>query len=144
MQFLSNPRLRLAACLLWCLSWPGVALLLLTPLPFKLISRSDLLGHFLLFGVMTVSVIAFARSRTQIIALSLLSITYGVALEFAQAYVPNRTFDVADAVANGIGGIAGCLLALALLECWIAPSVRRSHPARQSGPSTSAGGSSRS
>lgn len=116
MQILLNPRFRLASCLLWCLAWPAIAVLLLMPLPVRLLARSDLLGHFLLFGVMTVAVIAFARSRAQIIALSLLSIAYGAALEFGQAYVPNRTFDIADAIANTVGGLAGCLLALMLLE----------------------------
>lgn len=116
MQILLNPRFRIASCLAWCLSWPAIAVLLLTPLPFALISRSDLLGHLLLFAVMTVSVVAFARTRTQIIALAILSTGYGIALEFAQAYVPNRTFDVADAIANALGGIAGCFFAIILLE----------------------------
>jgi VanZ family protein len=123
MHVLSRPRLRLSFFILWCLSWPGIALALLTPLPVKLISRSDLLAHFLLFGVMALAVVVFARSRWQIIVLGLLSIIYGVALEFGQAYVPNRTFDIADAIANATGGIAGCLTALALLEYWIKPAL---------------------
>lgn len=135
MQILMSPRFRLASGLAWCLSWPAIAALLLTPLPFRLIARSDLLGHFLLFAVMTVSVVAFARSRVQIMALSLLSIAYGVALEFGQAYVPNRTFDVADAIANGFGGMVGCLGAFVLLDRLI---ERRSQKRR---PVTTAGGS---
>ncbi len=123
MRLLSHPRFRLGACLLWCLAWPGIALLLLTPLPFRLIARSDLLGHFLLFAVMTVAIVSFARSRLQIILLSVISIGYGVALEFAQAHVPNRTFDLADMVANGLGGIVGCGAALLLLECFITPAL---------------------
>ena len=122
MHVLSNPRFRLGALIVWCLCWPGIALLLLTPLPFKLIARSDLLGHFLLFGVMTLAVVTFARSKGQIILLSLVTIGYGVALEFGQGYVPNRFFDIADAIANGIGGIAGCLAALILLEYWVKPA----------------------
>ena len=122
MHVLSNPRFRLSALILWCLSWPGIALLLLTPLPFKLIARTDLLGHFLLFFTMTLAIVTFARSKGQIILLSLITIGYGVALEFGQAYVPNRLFDIADAIANGIGGIAGCLAALILLEYWVKPA----------------------
>lgn len=116
MQILQNSRFRLASCLIWCLSWPAIAILLLTPLPFDMIARSDLLGHLLLFAVMTISTIAFARTPGQIIGLAMLSITYGIALEFGQAYVPGRTFDAADAIANALGGIAGCLGALALRE----------------------------
>ena len=93
-----------------------IAILLLTPLPLRLIARSDLLGHFLLFAVMTTAVVAFARRRWQIAALSLLSVAYSIALEFGQAYVPGRHFDVADAVANAVGGMAGCLLAFVLLD----------------------------
>ncbi len=132
MQILLNPRFRIASCLVWCLSWPAIAIALLTPLPFGFVSRSDLLGHFLLFAVMTAAIAAFARTRTQIIALALLSIAYGIALEFAQAYVPNRTFDAADAIANALGGIVGCLCALILLERLIgkiapAPTSRSSN-----------------
>jgi VanZ family protein len=116
MQILQNSRFRLVSCLVWCLSWPAIAVLLLTPLPFGFISRSDLLGHVLLFAVMTVAVVTFARSRAQIITLALVSVAYGIALEFGQAYVPGRTFDAADAIANALGGFAGCLTALVLLE----------------------------
>lgn len=129
MQILSNQRFRLATCVFWCLSWPAIAVLLLTPLPFGLISRTDLLAHFLLFFVMTTIVIAFARTRLQVITLALGTIVYGVALEFGQAYVPGRTFDAADAIANGIGGITGCLAALVLLERLVTPaSTERSQP----------------
>ncbi|MEZ5931491.1 MAG: VanZ family protein [Alphaproteobacteria bacterium] len=123
MRILHHPRFRLVSCLIWCLSWPAVAALLLTPLPFGFIARSDLLGHVLLFAVMSVAVVTFARSRTQIITLAVLSIAYGVALEFGQAYVPGRTFDVADAIANAVGGVAGCLTALVLLERLVATTT---------------------
>ena len=129
MQLLMNSRFRLAACVFWCLSWPAIALALLTPLPFRLISRTDLLGHFLLFFVMTAAVVAFARTRLQIVVLALLTIAYGIALEFGQAYVPGRTFDIADAIANGAGGIVGCLAALVLLERLLVPaSARQDQP----------------
>lgn len=135
MQILLNPRFRIASCLVWCLSWPAIAVALLTPLPFALMSRSDLLGHLLLFALMTVSVVSFARTRTQIIALAILSTAYGIALEFAQAYVPNRTFDAADAIANALGGITGCLLAIILLERLLGRQTgkgRRTAPANRS------------
>jgi len=123
MYVLSNPRFRLSALILWCLCWPGIALLLLTPLPFQLISRTDLLGHFLLFCAMTLAVITFARSNRQIVLLSLMTVGYGVALEFGQGYVPNRFFDVADAIANVAGGLAGCVAAIVLLKVWINPVI---------------------
>lgn len=135
MQILMSSRFRLASCIAWCLAWPAIAALLLTPLPFRLISRSDLLGHFLLFAVMTVAVVAFARSRLQIMVLSLLSIAYGIALEFGQAHVPGRTFDVADAIANAIGGMAGCVLAMVLLDRLIERPAGKEHRTASTGSS---------
>jgi VanZ family protein len=128
MSLLQSSRFRIASCLAWCLAWPAIAVLMLKPLPFGLISRTDLLGHFLLFALMTLTVLAFARSRAQIIALAVLSIGYGLALEFAQAYVPGRTFDAADAMANAFGGISGCLCALVLFGRLITPHARTKHP----------------
>lgn len=107
---------RITCCVLWCLSWPIIAVMLLRPLPFLLPSRSDLLGHFLLFGVMSVFVIFFARSRKQIIWLSIVTVGLSVALEIAQGFVPHRIFDVADALANMAGGISGCFLALLIFR----------------------------
>lgn len=138
MNILLSSRFRLACCIAWCLSWPAIAVLLLTPLPIALISRADLLGHLALFAVMTFSVISFARRRGQIIALAVLSILYGIALEFGQAYVPGRTFDVADAVANALGGIGGCLFALALLERLFGRSDRAKKPSTGSDRSSRA------
>lgn len=125
MTILQKSRFRFISCLIWCLSWPAIAIALLMPLPINFAVRSDLLAHFLLFAVMAASVIAFSRRRRQVILLAVLSITNGVALELAQAYVPGRTFDAADAIANIIGGIAGCLGALAVLECWFAVTEAR-------------------
>lgn len=128
MTLLQSSRFRIAAFLAWCLVWPAIAVLMLKPLPFGLISRTDLLGHFLLFAAMTAAVLAFARSRAQIIALAVLSTGYGLALEFAQAYVPGRTFDAADVLANAFGGITGCLCALILLGRLISKHATMRHP----------------
>lgn len=116
MHLFSKASVRITCCLSWCLSWPVIAIILLTPLPFDFISRSDLLGHFLLFAVMTITTVTFARNRAQIVMLAVLATAYGVALEWGQGYVPGRMFDSADAVANMVGGIAGCLGALAVLR----------------------------
>ena len=107
-----RPTIRFGCFVLWCLTWPVIAIVLLMPLPFQFMSRTDLLGHFLLFGSMTLPIAVFTRSRMQIILLATLTIVYGVALEFGQAYVPNRTFDAADALANIAGGLAGGVGAL--------------------------------
>ncbi len=44
------------------------------------------------------------------------SFAYGFALEFYQInFVPGRSFDVWDGIADGIGGIGGCLFAKKIL-----------------------------
>ncbi len=122
MLFFKTSHGRLICCLLWCLSWPLIAFLLLKPLPFSLPSRSDLLGHLLLFGCMSALVILFASSRMQIIALSVVTIVLSIALEVTQGYVPHRFFDMADVAANMMGGLGGCALALLLFRNGIAPA----------------------
>lgn len=116
MRMLGSSPIRIASCLLWCLCWPIIAMLLLRPMPFDLPSRSDLLSHFLLFGTMAVVVILFARSRLQILALSTLTIILSLVLEAAQGYVPHRYADVADALANLTGAVAGGILALLIFR----------------------------
>lgn len=127
MRLLGYSPIRVASCLLWCLCWPIIAMLLLRPMPFDLPSRSDLLSHFLLFGTMAVVVILFARSRLQILALSTLTIILSLVLEAAQGYVPHRYADVADALANMTGAVAGGVLALLIFRHL---SASASHAAR--------------
>jgi len=125
MPFLMTPQIRIASCLIWCLSWPVLAIILLMPMPFGFVSRTDLLSHFLLFGAMTLFLVLFARSQTQLILLAALTIIYSLGLEIGQGYVPNRVFDLADAAANLAGGVAGCLGALFIFRAYIQPAKRR-------------------
>ena len=125
MAFLTTPQFRIASCLVWCLCWPALAVLLLTPLPFGFVSRTDLLAHFLVFGAMTAFLVLFVRSQAQLIGLAVLTIIYSLALEIGQGYVPNRVFDVADALANLAGGVTGCPGALFILRTYIRPAERR-------------------
>lgn len=117
-------RVRTACFLLWCLSWPIIAIILLKPLPFAFPSRTDLLGHFLLFGTLSGFVVLFARSQLQILSLAAITIVLSIALEVGQAFVPNRFFDLADVAANIAGGIGGCLLALLIFRAWTSPGGR--------------------
>jgi VanZ family protein len=126
MSLYQSSRFRIVAFVAWCLVWLVLPLIMLKPLPFGFVSRTDLLAHFLLFAVMTIGVLAFIRSRSQIVVLGLLSIGYGLALEVAQAFVPGRTFDVADMLANAVGGITGSLCALILFGLFLSrPATAR-------------------
>lgn len=124
MRWLDQSFIRTAWFLLWCLSWPVITLLLLKPLPFPLPSRSDLLGHFLLFGAMSASVILFARHRVQILILTAVTILLSLGLEAAQAFVPHRLAEWPDALANMTGGLAGGFFALLIVRRFFEKSAR--------------------
>lgn len=128
MLFFKTSTARMIFCLLWCLSWPVIIALLLRPLPFSLPGRTDIVGHFLLFGTMSLAIFLFARSETQIKTLAAVTIIFGVALEVGQAYVPSRYFDVADIIANIVGGFCGGLLACRIFRSWMVPSIQEVSP----------------
>ena len=116
MMPLSTSTFRIVSCLIWCLSWPVIAGLLLKPLPFALVARTDLLGHFLLFGLMTAFLVLFVRRQWQLIGLVVLTILLSAGFEVAQDFVPNRFFDPVDMAATFVGGLAGGGLAVMLLQ----------------------------
>lgn len=128
MTLLQSPSAKRVFCTLWCLSWLIIAVLLLRPLPFNLPSGSDVIGHFALFGIMSLGIISFAARGLQIILLAGITVSLGVVLEFGQAYVPSRYFDVADLVANILGGTIGGLLAHWIFRNWTSTrSIRDAH-----------------
>ncbi|MGX5818423.1 VanZ family protein [Chitinophaga lutea] len=77
----------------------------------------DKIAHFGLFGG-TVILLAYGyyRQKGDINLLALTMITfsvvlYGVAIEFIQKYfAENRSFDMLDVLADGLGAIAGALI----------------------------------
>ena len=53
------------------------------------------------------------RNKRHFIIAGLLCIAYGVAMEFVQKYyVPNRSFDLGDIIADAIGGIIGTVYSI--------------------------------
>jgi hypothetical protein len=116
--------IRLCA-VLWGAAWLGVAAALLLPLGVPTPGRSDLLGHFLLFGAMAFGAVGFARHPGQLTCLALVTVACATALEFAQGLVPYRTFEAIDAVANGTGALAGYGAALLVLYHVIRPAAPR-------------------
>ena len=77
----------------------------------------DKIVHFVLFGG-TVLLLAYGyyKQRNAISWLALFSLAavvtlYGLAIEFIQKYlVPNRSFDMYDLLADGLGALAGALV----------------------------------
>jgi VanZ like family len=109
----------------WGAAWLGVAAALLLPAAVAAPDRTDLVAHFLLFGAMAFGAVGFSRRPGQLACLALTTVALGAALEFAQQFVPYRTFDVIDAVANGVGALAGYAVALLVLYYVIRPAAPR-------------------
>lgn len=108
----------------------GIAGALLMPLPKAAPPYSDLLAHFLLFCGMAVGAVTFSHRFGQLAALALLTGVIGVALECAQGFVPYRTFDPIDAVANLLGAIIGFAVAAITLHFVIRPADPALQPTR--------------
>ena len=108
MQRLLDPRTKRILFRLWCLAWLVTAVLLLAPLRSPLgLSYSDLIAHFLVFACLAFGAVGFSHRGTELTGLAAATIAGGVALEFAQAVVSYRTFDILDMGANTLGAVVG-------------------------------------
>ena len=96
--------------------------------PVRFILRAlpygDKLGHFALYGSITLGAALLVRTRQQAIGAALAIIIVGILDEFRQLFQGGRNFDIADVLAN-LGGISlGLLTALILMR--IAPAASQS------------------
>jgi hypothetical protein len=75
--------------------------------------------HIFLFSVMTVLMsrwllkkgIPYHRDKLYIIVCGLIALAYGIGMEYVQKYwVPLRSFDYTDIVADGVGAILGVVV----------------------------------
>ncbi|ATE74445.1 hypothetical protein CNO08_02115 [Lysobacter capsici] len=100
----------------------------LPPTPF---SQFDKIEHFSAYLAMSAYAgMLFARMRPQAIA-AIGLIAMGVGLEFAQAQLTDsRSGDAADALANGLGALAGLFLARTPVALWLQRVDRRLAPKR--------------
>jgi VanZ family protein len=124
-----DPRARLACALIWGLAWLAVAALMLMPVRAPAPAGSDLVVHFLVFGAMAFAAVAFSRHPGRLAGFAIMTIALGAALEYAQSFVPYRSPAIADAVADGVGALAGYALALLVLYLVIRPAEPRSRAA---------------
>ena len=125
-RLLLDRRARLVCALLWGLAWLVVAvLMLMPPLSGQVPPGSDLVAHFLVFGAMALAAVGFSRRPGQLAWLAVLTIALGGAFEYAQSFVPYRSAELADAVANAAGGLAGYGAALLVLYFVIRPAEPR-------------------
>lgn len=117
MRFFNDPRWQLIAFAFWCLGWAVVSAALLAPVDVPAPARSDLVVHGMLFAAMALAAVSFCPRPAKLFLAALFTLGAGIALEFAQALVPYRHFDVLDAIANSAGsalGFAGALVILYL------------------------------
>lgn len=121
-RLLFDRKARLVCAGLWGVAWLGVVALLLLPLGVAAPGRSDLVGHFVLFAVMAAAAVGFSRRPGELAWLALVTVALGIGLEIAQDFVPYRVSEVADAAANGLGGLAGYGIALLVLYFVIRPA----------------------
>lgn len=123
MRYLARNQVRLAFLILWCCAWPGVGALLLLPIRGPGLAGADLAVHALLFFGMAFACVGFCRRPLDLIGLSLLTLAGSAGLEWAQSFIPSRTFDPLDAIANAFGASFGCVAALAVLVFVLRPAL---------------------
>lgn len=89
----------------------AIEYLALTPAQIKLIENSwDKANHFIAFAALYVT-LHFGFSGLNLGAKVAILLAYGVQIEIAQSFVPNRYFSLLDVVADSIGIVFGILVA---------------------------------
>ena len=89
----------------------AIEYLALTPAQIKLIENSwDKAHHFIAFAALYVT-LHFGFSGLNLGAKVAILLAYGVQIEIAQSFVPNRYFSLLDVVADSIGIVFGILVA---------------------------------
>jgi VanZ family protein len=81
------------------------------------------LDKWIHIGIFTLMVFLWCRSITTLtekksilfIQVAFYFFLYGIAMEFVQKYfIPNRSFDIGDIIADGVGSIMGLIISLKL------------------------------
>lgn len=75
------------------------------------IPESDKVGHVIAYGTLMFWFMQIAKQPQKRVAIAVLLVLLGVGLEFVQAHIPYRDFEVADMVADAIGVAIGWLVA---------------------------------
>jgi VanZ family protein len=96
---------RNSALLFWCLAWLPIAAVSLGPAVET--GLGSHLPHVLVYAVMAAAAVTFARGRAGLVKAAVLAFAIGGLFELAQVFIPYRTADVRDVVANGAGALLG-------------------------------------
>ncbi len=105
------------------LLWLAVSYLALTPDPPPQIDTGwDKANHILAFASLAgAAMLAFSPARSKPAVIAALLVVYGILIEVLQSFVPGRTADAADVVADAVGIALGLLAAWWLLHAIAAP-----------------------
>lgn len=110
-----------AGLLVWTSVFTGrrhrVVRAIMRPIPY-----SDKVGHILLYGALTASVILLLErrrhSRVVVAAVGAIIFGLGVLDEIRQVGQPHRSFSLRDLTANAIGVLLGALLGMLIARFW--------------------------
>lgn len=105
---------RLLLMLLWFAGWAVVAWLMLTPKPDLAVSH-DKLAHFATYLVLSSLPLSFCTGQRGLAMVATLTLGLSAALEYAQSFVPGRSFELADIAANSVGTLTGYAIAAMLM-----------------------------
>jgi VanZ family protein len=124
LQVLVAERTKWLLFALWCLLWILVVTKSLQPdlqLPLGL---ADKLVHFGTYALMAALVAGFCHVPGRIWFWAALAVVMGGLLELGQGFVPSRSLELGDFLANAAGAGCGALLAI----FWITVVVRPLRP----------------
>ena len=116
-----------AGLIFYLSSQPGID----TPLLFP---GQDKLFHLIVFGILgfflmgAMKITGNGYRRNQVWLVVLIVILYGISDEFHQYFVPGRSTESLDALADGIGGILGAWAMFYMARLFVRSSRMRSAP----------------
>jgi VanZ family protein len=123
-RLLVDERTKRVLFCLWCLTWVAVLIGSLRPgqeLPFGM---SDKLIHFLCYAAMTAAVAGFCHEMPGVLRWAAFVVLMGGLVEIAQHFVPTRSMDLNDFLADAAGVVGGFLLAMLWLVAVVRPLRR--------------------
>jgi VanZ family protein len=95
--------------ILWAAGTLVILILSLLPRDMMILDPpfSDKIAHFMAYGAVTWLGAMAASTIKRLVYLGLAMLALGILLEFAQAFVPGRTPELFDGLANALGVISG-------------------------------------
>lgn len=109
---------------LWCLIWIGVLVGSLQPVQELPLGMSDKLVHFLCYAAMTAAIVGFCHDARGLLGWAAFVVVMGGLVEIGQHFVPTRSMDLDDFLADAAGAAVGTLLALLWLVAVVRPLRR--------------------